>query len=157
MEQGLLLVATCWQTRRMVQRAERYEEQGPYKDQRIQTQAVRFTGTLVGSPLLSGLRRRAQRHPGGFQWPAPLHLPDQSSALGDQSLSGHGNRLEDTLWSASVILKQLDQLYEELLSQQGRPSEPGYRSLKRRLSEVRDQRDAVRALIEGTHVIESAT
>jgi hypothetical protein len=67
------------------------------------------------------------------------------------------NRLEDTLWTASVILKQLDQLYEELLTQQGRPSEPGYKSLKRRLSEVRDQRAAIRALIEGTHVIESAT
>ena len=66
-------------------------------------------------------------------------------------------RLENTLWTASVILKQLDQLYEELLTQQRRPSEPGYKSLKRRLTEVRDQRAALRGLIEGTHVIESTT
>ncbi|HVG03149.1 MAG TPA: hypothetical protein VM842_09670 [Nitrospira sp.] len=66
-------------------------------------------------------------------------------------------RLENTLWTATVILKQLDKVYEELLTQRGRPSEPGTKSLKRRLSEVRDQRAAIRALIEDTHVIESTT
>jgi hypothetical protein len=66
-------------------------------------------------------------------------------------------RLENTLWTAVVILKQLDSLYDELLAEHVRPSESGNKHIKRRLREVRDQRAAIRALIEGTHVIEATS
>lgn len=64
-------------------------------------------------------------------------------------------RLENTLWTATVIMKQLDSVYQELLAERLRPADTTDKKIKRRLREVRDHRAAIRALIEGTHVIES--
>jgi hypothetical protein len=63
-------------------------------------------------------------------------------------------RVENTLLGAVVMLKQLDGLYETLLAQQGTSRETTKAQITRRLQEVRVQRAAIRALVEGTHLIE---
>ena len=65
-------------------------------------------------------------------------------------------RLENTLWTAVVMMKQMDRVYRELLSKQQRPTDGPAKHIKRRLRELQAQRVALHALIMGTHVIESA-
>lgn len=64
-------------------------------------------------------------------------------------------RVENTLWSAVVMLKQLDSVYEKLLAEHPLPSGIESKKIKRRLREVRAHRTGIRTFIEGTHVLES--
>ena len=65
-------------------------------------------------------------------------------------------RLESTLWAATVIMKQMNGVYQQLLTeQQRRPADATAKDIKRRLRELEAQRVAIRDIIAGTHVIES--
>ena len=65
-------------------------------------------------------------------------------------------RLENTLWTAIVIMRQIDHVYEDLLAEKVRPTDSAAKNVRRRLHELKEQRAALRAVIKETHVIESA-
>jgi hypothetical protein len=66
-------------------------------------------------------------------------------------------RLENTLWTVDVTMKQLDTVYQELLSHTQQPAESPPKNIKRRLRELQKQRAAIGEIITGTHVAESIT
>jgi hypothetical protein len=64
-------------------------------------------------------------------------------------------RVENTLWSAVVTLKQLGSVYEKLLAEHPVPCGVESKKIKWRLREIRDHRTALCRLIEETHIYES--
>jgi hypothetical protein len=64
-------------------------------------------------------------------------------------LDAKERQLERVLWSAVVLLKQLDEAYEHLLKEM--PSEVDGKSLQRRVQEVAQQCVAIRTMIESIH------
>lgn len=65
------------------------------------------------------------------------------------------DRLEFTLWAAVVQLRQLRLLYDDLLKDEVLPDGIARENVQHRLREVEQQYEAVRAMIEATHVLES--
>ena len=66
-------------------------------------------------------------------------------------------RLENTLWTVDVTMKQLETVYQELLSHTPRPADSLPKNITRRLRELQTQRAAIGEIITGTHVAESFT
>jgi hypothetical protein len=66
-------------------------------------------------------------------------------------------RLENTLWTVDVTMKQLETVYQELLTHTEQPAESQPKHIKRRLRELQKQRAAIGEIITGTHVAESFT
>jgi hypothetical protein len=62
-------------------------------------------------------------------------------------------QLERTLWSATVLLKQMGDAYEQLLREMRR-ADLDRKHVPRRIHEVRIQCLAIRAIIEATHAVQ---
>ena len=104
----------------------------------------------------------------------PLSCPDCSGVLSSdqEGLRGHrlyvcqvGHRystqsllnsketqLEQVLWSATVLLKQMGDAYEQLLKEMPL-TDSDRKTVQRRAHEVRKQSLAIRAIIEATHAV----
>lgn len=63
-------------------------------------------------------------------------------------------QLERTLWSASLLLKQMSYAYEDLLSEMRQAKGTDRKRVQQRIREVRKQGLAIRAMIEATHAVE---
>jgi hypothetical protein len=63
-------------------------------------------------------------------------------------------QLERTLWSASLLLKQLSYAYEDLLSEMAKAKGSDWERVQRRMKEVKKQRLALQAMIESTHAVD---
>ena len=63
-------------------------------------------------------------------------------------------QLERTLWSASLLLKQLSYAYEDLLSEMAKAKGSNRERVQRRMKEVKKQRLALQAMIESTHAVD---
>lgn len=59
-------------------------------------------------------------------------------------------QLERILWSATVLLKQVGDAYEQLLKEMSR-TDSDRKTVQRRIHEVRKQSLAIRGIIETTH------
>jgi hypothetical protein len=64
------------------------------------------------------------------------------------------DQLERTLWSASLLLKQMSYVYEDLLSEMKDARGAERKHVQQRMKEVKKQRLAVQAMIETTHAVE---
>lgn len=64
-------------------------------------------------------------------------------------LDAKEKQLERVLWSAVVLLRQLDEAYGHMLKEM--PAEVDRKSLQRRAQEVAQQSVAIRTMIESTH------
>ena len=62
--------------------------------------------------------------------------------------------LERSLWSATLLLKQMLFAYEDLLSETKNAKSAERKRIQRRINEVRKQCVAVRAMIEASHAVE---
>jgi hypothetical protein len=69
-------------------------------------------------------------------------------------LHGKENQLERALWSASLLLKQMAYVYEDLLSEMTGSTAVERKRVQQRLKEVKKQRLAIQAMIEATHALE---
>jgi hypothetical protein len=67
-------------------------------------------------------------------------------------LAGKETQLERVLWSATVLLKQMGDAYEQLLKEMPR-TDSDRKHVQRRIHEVRKQCLAIRAIIETTHAV----
>ena len=67
-------------------------------------------------------------------------------------LTGKETQLERVLWSATVLLKQMGDAYEQLLKEMQR-TDSDRKRVQRRIHEVRKQCLAIRAIIETTHAV----
>lgn len=63
-------------------------------------------------------------------------------------------QLERTLWSASLLLRQMVFAYEDLASEMNLAKPAVRKRLRRRMNEVRKQGLAIRAMIEASHALE---
>lgn len=68
-------------------------------------------------------------------------------------LTGKETQLERILWSATVLLKQMDDAYGQLLEEMPR-SQSGRKRVQRRIQEVRKQCLSIRAMIVTTHAVQ---
>jgi hypothetical protein len=120
------------------------------------------------------MKKRAQPHATQHLRVVPLSCPDCSGVLSfeHEGLRGHrlyvcqvGHRysaqsllnsketqLEQVLWSAAVLLKQMGDAYEQLLKEMPR-MDSDRRTVQRRIHQVRKQSLAIRAIIEATHAV----
>lgn len=64
------------------------------------------------------------------------------------------SQLEQSLWSACLLLKQLSYAYEDLMEEMLDAPATERRKLKRRIQEVKSHSLAIRAMIEATHAPE---
>ncbi len=62
--------------------------------------------------------------------------------------------LEQMLWSAALLLKQMAYAYEDLVSEMDRAPSGERKKLQQRINEVRKQGLAIRAMIEASHAPE---
>jgi hypothetical protein len=62
--------------------------------------------------------------------------------------------LERSLWSASLLLKQMGVAYEDLLADGKRPGAPNHQEVRRRIGELKKQCAAIRTMIESSHAVE---
>lgn len=107
--------------------------------------------------------------------PPPLSCPDCSGVLSFDQEGPRGHRLyvcqighrystssllhsketqlEWILWSATVLLKQMGDAYEQLLKEMRSP-DTDRKLVQRRIHEVRKQSLAIRAMIEATHAVQ---
>ena len=69
-------------------------------------------------------------------------------------LEAKEDQLERTLWSASLLLKQLSYAYEDLLSEMNTAEGSDRTRLRLRMNEVKKQGLAIQAMIESSHVME---
>jgi hypothetical protein len=63
-------------------------------------------------------------------------------------------QLERTLWSASLLLKQMSYAYEDLMSDLKHAKAADRKRVGARMNEVRKQGLAIRAMIEASHAVE---
>ena len=63
-------------------------------------------------------------------------------------------QLERTLWSATLLLKQMECAYQDLLEEMNRTKGAERTRVRRRINEVRKQCLAIRAMIEATHALQ---
>lgn len=63
-------------------------------------------------------------------------------------------QLERTLWSATLLLKQMVYAYEDRLEEVKKTPGAEQAKMRRRINEVRKQCLAIRAMIEASHAIE---
>ena len=63
-------------------------------------------------------------------------------------------QLERTLWSASLLLKQLSYAYEDLLTEMAQARGSDRKRVQRRMNEARKQSLVVGAMIEATHAVD---
>jgi hypothetical protein len=106
----------------------------------------------------------------------PLSCPDCSGVLRFEREGQHGHllyrcqvdhrytlsslldakesKVEETLWSAVLLLTQMVYAYEDLMSEMKKATMTERKRVKRRISELRKQCLAIRAMIEATHVLE---
>jgi hypothetical protein len=63
-------------------------------------------------------------------------------------------QLERTLWSSSLLLKQMLFAYEDLASEMKRAQPAVRKRLRRRMNEVRKQGLAIQGMIESSHAVE---
>jgi hypothetical protein len=63
-------------------------------------------------------------------------------------------QLERTLWSASLLLRQMLFAYEDLLSEMTGARGSDRKRVQQRMNEVKKQSLAIQAMIEATHVVE---
>ncbi len=107
--------------------------------------------------------------------PPPLSCPDCSGVLSFDREGPRGHRLyvcqighrystpsllhsketqlERILWSATVLLKQAGDAYEQLLKEMSR-TDSDRKTVQRRIHEVRKQSLAIRAIIEATNAVQ---
>ncbi|HET8720736.1 MAG TPA: hypothetical protein VFM24_01830 [Nitrospira sp.] len=69
-------------------------------------------------------------------------------------LEAKEDQLERTLWSASLLLKQLTYAYEDLLSEMPERKGAAPKRLRLRMNEARKQSLEIRAMIENAHVVD---
>ncbi len=62
--------------------------------------------------------------------------------------------LEKALWSSSLLLKQIEIAYQDLLDEMRKTAPAERKRAQRRIHEVRKQCLAIRAMIEATHAVE---
>lgn len=65
-------------------------------------------------------------------------------------LNSKETQLEQVLWSAAVLLKQMGDSYEQLLKEMPK-TDSDRKQVQRRIHEVRKQSLAIRAIIEASH------
>ena len=69
-------------------------------------------------------------------------------------LDAKEGKVEETLWSAVLLLKQMVYAYEDLLSEMKHATVTERKRVKHRMNELRRQCLAIQAMIEATHVLE---
>ena len=69
-------------------------------------------------------------------------------------LEAKEQQLERTLWSASLLLKQMSYAYEDLMSELKHAKAADRKRIRTRMNDVRKQGLAIRAMIEASHAQE---